>query len=37
MEGLTDAEVAARLGCGLRSVARKLALIRKAWLAETPP
>jgi DNA-directed RNA polymerase specialized sigma24 family protein len=34
MEGYTNEEVAARLGCGLRSVVRKLDLIRKAWLAE---
>ena len=31
MEGHTDAEIAARLGCGLRTVVRKLTLIRKAW------
>jgi DNA-directed RNA polymerase specialized sigma24 family protein len=37
MEGLTNDEIAERLGCGLRSVVRKLALIRKAWLAESTP
>jgi DNA-directed RNA polymerase specialized sigma24 family protein len=37
MEGYTDQEIADRLGCGLRSVSRKLALVRKAWLAEAPP
>ena len=31
MEGHTDAEIAARLGCGLRTVVRKLTLIRAAW------
>jgi DNA-directed RNA polymerase specialized sigma24 family protein len=34
MAGLSNQEVADRLGCGLRSVVRKLALIRKLWLAE---
>jgi DNA-directed RNA polymerase specialized sigma24 family protein len=33
MEGLTNQEIADRLGCGLRSVVRTLALIRKSWLA----
>jgi DNA-directed RNA polymerase specialized sigma24 family protein len=37
MEGLTNEEVADRLGCGLRSVVRKLALIRKSWLARPSP
>ena len=37
MEGYTNNEVAERLGCGLRSVVRKLDLIRKTWLAEPPP
>jgi DNA-directed RNA polymerase specialized sigma24 family protein len=37
MEGCTNEEVAERLGCGLRTVVRKLDLIRKAWTAgETP-
>jgi RNA polymerase sigma factor (sigma-70 family) len=35
MEGYTNEEIAQRLGCGLRSVVRKLELIRKTWLAET--
>ena len=34
MEGYSNEEVATRLGCGLRSVERKLALIRKAWERE---
>ena len=34
MEGCTNVEVAGRLGCGLRTVVRKLELIRRAWLAE---
>jgi RNA polymerase sigma factor (sigma-70 family) len=34
MEGYTNEEIAQRLGCGLRSVVRKLDLIRKTWLAE---
>jgi RNA polymerase sigma factor (sigma-70 family) len=34
MEGYTNEEIAQHLGCGLRSVVRKLDLIRKAWLAE---
>jgi DNA-directed RNA polymerase specialized sigma24 family protein len=37
MEGYTNAEVAARLGCGLRSVERKLRLIRKIWAKELAP
>jgi DNA-directed RNA polymerase specialized sigma24 family protein len=37
MEGYTDAEVAARLDCGLRTVTRKLELIRKAWREGGPP
>src|SRR5262249_29022030 len=37
MAGLSNQEVADRLGCGLRSVVRKLALIRKLWLAEGLP
>ena len=31
MEGYTNEEVAERLGCSLRSVARKLELIRRTW------
>jgi DNA-directed RNA polymerase specialized sigma24 family protein len=34
MEGYSNEQVAERLGCGLRSVERKLALIRKAWERE---
>ena len=34
MEGYTNEEVAERLGCSLRSVARKLELIRRTWLGE---
>jgi DNA-directed RNA polymerase specialized sigma24 family protein len=34
MEGHTSEEVADRLGCSLRSVARKLELIRRTWLGE---
>lgn len=31
MEGYTNEEVAERIGCSLRSVARKLELIRRTW------
>jgi DNA-directed RNA polymerase specialized sigma24 family protein len=34
MEGYTDKEIASRLGCSLRSVARKVELIRRTWLDE---
>ena len=34
MEGYTNEEVADRLGCSVRSVARKLELIRRTWLGE---
>lgn len=34
MEGYTRDEIAARLGCARRTVARRLDLIRKAWEAE---
>jgi DNA-directed RNA polymerase specialized sigma24 family protein len=37
MEGYSDPEIAATLGCGLRTVGRKLELIRKAWLREVAP
>jgi DNA-directed RNA polymerase specialized sigma24 family protein len=33
MDGYTDKEIADRLGCGLRTVERKLSLIRRLWLA----
>jgi DNA-directed RNA polymerase specialized sigma24 family protein len=36
MEGYTNNEIAAKLGCVSRSVERKLDLIRKAWLREGP-
>jgi DNA-directed RNA polymerase specialized sigma24 family protein len=34
MEGCTNEEVAQRLGCSLRTVARKIELIRRSWLGE---
>jgi RNA polymerase sigma factor (sigma-70 family) len=34
MEGETNAEIAARLGCSRRSVERKLVLIEREWLGE---
>ena len=37
MEGYTNDEIVERLGCARRTVARKLVVIRKAWLAETMP
>ena len=37
MEGYSDPEIAARLGCGLRTVGRKLELIRKIWQREVTP
>jgi DNA-directed RNA polymerase specialized sigma24 family protein len=38
LEGFTNEEVAERLGCSLRTVARKLELIRRSWANEqTPP
>jgi DNA-directed RNA polymerase specialized sigma24 family protein len=36
MEGYGNDQIAERLGCGLRSVERKLARIRTRWLAEQP-
>jgi DNA-directed RNA polymerase specialized sigma24 family protein len=36
MEGYTNDEIAERLGCGLRSVERKLERIRKRWGAGGP-
>jgi len=36
MDGYTDKEIAGRLGCGLRTVERKLGLIRSLWLATEP-
>ncbi len=37
MEGYRNEEIAARLGFGLRTITRRLELIRKAWTDETPP
>ena len=37
MEGYGNDEIAERLGCGLRSVERKLERIRKRWVAEGAP
>ena len=34
MEGYTHEEIADRLGCSLRSVGRKVELIRRTWLDE---
>ena len=34
MEGFTIAEVADRLGCSLRTVARKIEIIRRTWMGE---
>jgi DNA-directed RNA polymerase specialized sigma24 family protein len=36
LEGYTNDEIADRLGCGLRTVERKLAVIRASWLAAEP-
>jgi DNA-directed RNA polymerase specialized sigma24 family protein len=36
MEGYNRDEIADRLGCARRTVARRLDLIRKTWLAEEP-
>jgi hypothetical protein len=37
MEGYSDPDIAATLGCGLRTVGRKLELIRKTWMREVAP
>jgi DNA-directed RNA polymerase specialized sigma24 family protein len=37
MEGYTNAEIAARSGCGVRTVERKLRLIRQIWQKELAP
>jgi len=37
MEGYTNAEIAERLGCSVRTVERQLRLIRKKWQEEEPP
>jgi DNA-directed RNA polymerase specialized sigma24 family protein len=36
MEGYTNDEISERLGCSLRTVARKVELIRKTWLETAP-
>jgi ECF sigma factor len=36
MEGDSNDEIARRLGCGLRTVERKLGVIRAIWLALDP-
>jgi DNA-directed RNA polymerase specialized sigma24 family protein len=36
MEGESNEEIAQRLGCGLRTVERKLGVIRAVWLADVP-
>ena len=37
MEGYNNEQIAAQMGCSLRSVARKLRLIREGWLREGSP
>jgi DNA-directed RNA polymerase specialized sigma24 family protein len=37
LEGYENREIAARLGCGLRTVARRLEVIRWAWQDEVSP
>ena len=37
MEGYTNAEIAAKLGCVLRTVERKLRVIRSIWSQERQP
>jgi RNA polymerase sigma factor (sigma-70 family) len=37
LSGFTNDEIARQLGCSLRSVERKLALIRRKWLEHAPP
>ena len=37
MEGYTNDEIAERLDCGLRSITRKIELIRRTWLGEDRP
>jgi hypothetical protein len=34
MEGYTNEEVASRLRCSLRTVARKIEIIRRTWVGE---
>jgi hypothetical protein len=33
MEGYTNDEIAAQLGCARRTIARRLDLIRKTWMS----
>jgi len=35
LDGYTNAEIAQRLGCGLRTVERRLELIRRIWEQES--
>jgi DNA-directed RNA polymerase specialized sigma24 family protein len=37
LEGYTNEEIAAQLGCGLRTVERKLDRIRSLWAQESKP
>jgi DNA-directed RNA polymerase specialized sigma24 family protein len=37
MEGFTVAEIAGKLGIGVRAVERKLGLIRERWRKELQP
>jgi DNA-directed RNA polymerase specialized sigma24 family protein len=37
LEGYNNRDIAAQLACSLRSVERKLMLIRDAWLREEDP
>jgi DNA-directed RNA polymerase specialized sigma24 family protein len=37
LEGYSNAEIAERLSCGLRTVERKLGVIRATWLADERP
>jgi DNA-directed RNA polymerase specialized sigma24 family protein len=37
MEGYTNEEIASQIGLGLRSVVRKLDLIRRTWLSDAGP
>jgi DNA-binding CsgD family transcriptional regulator len=36
MEGYENDEIARRLGCGVRTVERKLGVIRAIWQADRP-
>jgi RNA polymerase sigma factor (sigma-70 family) len=37
LEGYTNEEIAQRLGCSVRTIERRLRLIRKKWQQEEPP